>query len=94
MVKVLVELEVLRVLSVSPIVLLDKAAACEAHDARGAVVDIAREDNAVTLGSQDLGSIVEEVNSVVELVMSELSEVFFGHNRDTAIGDVQSDLWV
>jgi hypothetical protein len=56
---------------------------------------VARENNVVASGVQDLGSIVEEVNGVVELVMGELGEVFFGHNRGTAIGDVQSNLlWV
>jgi hypothetical protein len=88
LVKVLVELEILRVLPVSPIILLDQAAACEAHDVCGVVADVAREDNVVALGLQDSRSIVEKIDVIVELVMSELGEVFFGHNRDTTIGDV------
>ncbi len=66
LVKVLVELEVLRVLPVSPIVLLGQAATCEAHDTCGVVGDVSGEDNVVASGSQDLGSIIEEINAVVE----------------------------
>jgi hypothetical protein len=82
------------VLPVSPIVLLNQVAACKAHDMRGVAADVDGEDSVVALGSQDSGTIVEEIDVVVELVMSVVGEVFFGHNRDTAIVDVRSDPWV
>ncbi len=94
LVKLLVELEVLRVLPVSPIVLLDQVAVCEAHDACGVVVYIAKEDNVIASGTQDSGTVIEEFDGIVELVMCVLGEVFLGHDGDTVIGDVWSDLWV
>ncbi len=91
---VLIKLEVFQVLPVFPVRLLKETSPRELHDSGLILSDIARENNVVAAGATQSRATVEEINTVVELVMGKFREVVLGHDRHTSVGDIQGDFRV
>ncbi len=84
-------------LPIQPVILLDKASACQSHGPCCSVVaDIAGENNIVAACAKDAGPVqilvCKEVNAIIILIVRVLGEVLLRHNGDTAVQDVRGDL--
>ncbi len=67
---------------------------CQFHHAGSIIEDVTQVNNVVLPLPLSFESIFDEINAVVELVMSKLGEVQFQHNRETLVGDVWRDFGV
>jgi hypothetical protein len=83
---ILIQLKIFQVLPFGSVVLLEEVAAGESHDSCHIVMDVPRFNNVVPLSTLKDGSVCDEVQAVIQLVMGELQEVIFGHNGEAFVG--------
>ncbi len=78
-------------LPVHPIVLFKEPAACEAHDSCRVLPDVAGEDDIIPASFPNTwaSTSLDEVEAIIELIVSELGKIIMGYNWQAIVGNIQ-----